>query len=463
VNQIDFASLKLQTNLLKNLTSIGYEKMTPIQSKSLPHILAGQDVIGQGKTGSGKTAAFGLGLLEKLDVKKFRVQTLVLCPTRELADQVAQEIRKLARTIHNIKVLTLCGGMPFGPQLGSLEHGAHIIVGTPGRVDEHVRRGSLQLKQLSMLVLDEADRMLDMGFQEELDAIVEQTPASRQTLLFSATFPAQIESIAARIMDSPVMVQVDTTHAKSVIQQHFYQVGNDQEQRQSALQLLLCDHKPESAVVFCNTKRETQDVADYLKKQGFSALAIHGDLEQRERDQALIRFSNRSVSILVATDVAARGLDIEDLDLVLNYQIARELEVHVHRIGRTGRAGSAGVACSLYSEKDEFKVKRLAKLQDQTFEGEPLPPFSVLDDPIMEPSMATLQIDGGKRQKIRPGDILGALTGPNGIAGSKVGKINIFANWAYVAVTRDAAKVALNTLNEGKLKGRTFRARRIRG
>lgn len=463
MNQTDFSSLKLQTNLLKNLTSIGYVKMTPIQSKSLPHILAGQDVIGQGKTGSGKTAAFGLGLLEKLDVKKFRVQTLVLCPTRELADQVAQEIRKLARAIHNIKVLTLCGGMPFGPQLGSLEHGAHIIVGTPGRVDEHVRRGSLQLKQLSMLILDEADRMLDMGFQEELDAIVEQTPARRQTLLFSATFPTQIESIAARIMDSPVMVQVDTTHAESVIQQHFYQVGNDQEQRQSALQLLLCDHKPESAVVFCNTKRETQDVADYLKKQGFSALAIHGDLEQRERDQALIRFSNRSVSLLVATDVAARGLDIEDLDLVLNYQIARELEVHVHRIGRTGRAGSEGVACSLYSEKEEFKVKRLAKLQDQTFEGEPLPPSSVLDDPIMEPSMATLQIDGGKRQKIRPGDILGALTGPNGIAGSKVGKINIFANWAYVAVTRDVAKVALNTLNEGKLKGRTFRARRIRG
>ena len=225
--QTDFSTLQLHANLLKNLTSIGYEKMTPIQSQSLPHILAGKDVIGQGKTGSGKTAAFGLGLLEKLQVKQFRVQSLVLCPTRELADQVAQEIRKLARTIHNIKVLTLCGGMPFGPQLGSLEHGAHIIVGTPGRVDEHVRKGSLVLSKLNMLVLDEADRMLDMGFQEELDAIIEQTPDSRQTLMFSATFPAQIESIAERIMSAPVMVQVEATHANSVIQQHFYQVEDD--------------------------------------------------------------------------------------------------------------------------------------------------------------------------------------------------------------------------------------------
>lgn len=463
MSQTDFSSLKLHANLLQNLISIGYEKMTPIQGNSLPPILTGQDVIGQGKTGSGKTAAFGLGLLEKLNVKQFRVQSLVLCPTRELADQVAQEIRKLARTIHNIKVLTLCGGMPFGPQLGSLEHGAHIIVGTPGRIDEHVRRGSLQLKNLTMLVLDEADRMLDMGFQEELDAIIDQTPSNRQTLLFSATFPAQIKSIAARIMKNPVMVQVEATHAGSVIHQHFYQVENDEEQRKTALRLLLCHHNPESAVVFCNTKRDTQEVANYLVEYGFSALALHGDLEQRDRDQSLIRFSNKSVSILVATDVAARGLDIEALDAVINYHIARETEVHVHRIGRTGRAGSQGIACSLFSGKEHFKVKRLAEFMDQDLDGEPLPPLAVLDNPIMEPSMATLQIDGGKRQKIRPGDILGALTGEDGIAGSQVGKINIFANWAYVAVTRDAAKVALNKLNEGKLKGRTFRARRIRG
>jgi ATP-independent RNA helicase DbpA len=465
VSQPDFSTLKLHADLIKNLSSIGYKHMTPIQAKSLPAILAGRDVIGQGKTGSGKTAAFGLGLLEKLDVKQFRVQSLVLCPTRELADQVAQEIRKLARTIHNIKVLTLCGGMPFGPQLGSLEHGAHIIVGTPGRVDEHVRRGSLNLSRLCMLILDEADRMLDMGFQEELDAIIEQTPANRQTLMFSATFPPQIELIAARVMNNPLLVQVDTTHAGSVIQQHFYQVEEDldQEQRKAALRLLLHHHNPESAVVFCNTKRDTQEVANYLIEQGFSALALHGDLEQRERDQALIRFSNRSVSVLVATDVAARGLDIEALDLVVNYHIARETEVHVHRIGRTGRAGSEGRACSLFSDKEHFKVDRLAKFMDQELASEPLPPLSALNNQIKEPPMATLQIDSGKRQKVRPGDILGALTGPQGISGSQVGKINVSANWAYVAVARAAATEALNKLNDGKLKGRTVRARRIRG
>jgi len=461
VSQNDFSSLNLDINLFENLTSIGYEKMTPIQAQSLPHILAGQDVIGQGKTGSGKTAAFGLGLLEKLNVKHFRTQALVLCPTRELADQVSQELRKLARTIHNIKVLTLCGGMPFGPQLGSLEHGTHIIVGTPGRVDEHVRRGSLLLNHLTMLVLDEADRMLDMGFQEEMDAIIAQTPDSRQTLLFSATFPQQIESISERIMKNPVLVQVDTVHKSNIIQQHFYQVEDDEEQRKTALRLLLNYHNPESAVVFCNTKRDTQDIADYLGEHGFSALALHGDLEQRERDQSLVRFANNSASVLVATDVAARGLDIEALDAVINFHIARETEVHVHRIGRTGRAGSKGLACSLFSGKEQFKVDRLAKLMDQKLAGEPLPPLSVLNNPIMEPSMVTLQIDAGKRRKIRPGDILGALTGTDGIAGAQVGKINVFANWAFVAVTRDAARIALNKLNGGKLKGRTFRARKI--
>jgi len=463
VNQSDFSSLKLHADLLKNLISVGYEKMTPIQAMSLPHILAGKDVIGQSKTGSGKTAAFGLGLLEKLNVKRFRVQSLVLCPTRELADQVSKEIRKLARTIHNIKVLTLCGGMPFGPQLGSLEHGAHIIVGTPGRVEEHVRKGALKLDNLNMLVLDEADRMLDMGFQEAVDAIIEHMPDKRQTLLFSATFPPQIKSIAQRILKNPVLVQVEATHDSTVIQQHFYEVEEDIEQRQLALRLLLHHHNPESAVVFCNTKQDTQDVADYLEEHGFSALALHGDLEQRDRDQALVRFANRSESVLVATDVAARGLDIEALDVVFNYHIARETEVHVHRIGRTGRAGSKGLACSLYSAKEHFKVDRLAKYLDQSLAGEPLPPLSVLDNPIMEPAMATLQIDSGKRQKIRPGDILGALTGADGIAGTQVGKINVFDNWAYVAVARAAATLALKKLGEGKLKGRTIRVRRIRG
>lgn len=455
-----FASLPLAPELLNNLTSLGYHTMTPIQARSLPPILEGRDVIAQGKTGSGKTAAFGLGLLARLDVARYRVQALVLCPTRELADQVAGEIRRLARALANVKVLTLCGGAPLGPQLNSLAHGAHVIVGTPGRVEEHLRKASLDLSELDMLVLDEADRMLDMGFQASLEAIIGTTPVSRQTLLFSATYAEGIRPIAERLMKSPAQVDVASTHDSASIQQCFYRVADD-EARFDALRLLLLKHRPESSVVFCNTKRETQEVADALCAHGFSALALHGDLEQRDRDRTLVMFANKSASILVATDVAARGLDIDALDAVFNYQIARELEVHVHRIGRTGRAGSQGRAFTLYTEKEDYRLVRLAEFLDQDIEHASLPPSTLLDQPAFNPRMATLQVDGGKKQKIRPGDILGALTGEDGIQGDQVGKIKVLERSAYVAVNREVAKAALSKLSEGKLKGRSFRARRV--
>jgi len=358
-------------------------------------------------------------------------------------------------------VLTLCGGMPFGPQLGSLEHGAHIIVGTPGRVEEHLRKGSLVLDNLHTLVLDEADRMLEMGFQAALDAIIEKAPKQRQTLLFSATFPDQIQRVAKRIMQQPVMVKVESTHDSASIVQHFYKVEND-EQRLPALRLLLLQFAPESAVVFCNTKKETQEIADALHKDGFSVLALHGDLEQRDRDETLVRFANKSACILVATDVAARGLDIDNIEAVINYQLAHDSEVHVHRIGRSGRAGSKGFACSLFTDKDHYKVALIQDYLGQIITGEPLPPRSVLNNSPLQASMATLQIDSGKKQKIRPGDILGALTGENGIPGSQVGKIHLFDNWAYVAVSRDAVKPALKKLAEDKLKGRSVKVRWIR-
>lgn len=462
MNQTAFTTLPLHPHLLKNLESLGYLQMTSIQARSLPHILAGKDVIAQGKTGSGKTAAFGLGLLEQLEVELFCVQSLVLCPTRELADQVAKEIRRLARAIHNIKVLNLSGGMPFAPQRDSLQHGAHIIVGTPGRVEEHLRKQTLSLKGLKMLVLDEADRMLEMGFQPAVDAIIEQLPAKRQTVLFSATYPPEIQSIADRVMHKPVLAQVESTHDHSSIRQHFFKVADDK-QRLTAVRLLLLQNRPESSVVFCNTKQITQQVADELLAQGFSALALHGDLDQKERDQALVRFANKSVSVLVATDVAARGLDIDSLDAVINYHISRDSEVHVHRIGRTGRAGNKGMACSLFSEKERHKVNLLAEYLGQVIEPEPLPPASILKVLPMEPAMTTLRIDGGKKQKLRPGDILGALTGEQGIAGKQVGKIHIFDNCAYVAVERSVAKAALRKLGNGKLKGRSFRVWQVKG
>jgi ATP-independent RNA helicase DbpA len=460
--QTSFSSLKLHAALLKNLDSLEYRVMTPIQARSLPHVLAGKDVIAQAKTGSGKTAVFGLALLEKLEAKRFRVQSLVLCPTRELADQVAKELRRLARAIHNVKILTLCGGVPLGPQIGSLEHGAHIIVGTPGRIEEHLRKNTLNLKTLNTLVLDEADRMLDMGFQASLDAIIGRMPRQRQTLLFSATYPDEISSLAKRVMIRPLIVKVDSSHDSASIRQHFFRFEQNK-QRLTALRLLLLKYRPESALVFCNTRRETQEVADELRSDGFTAIALHGDLEQRARDETLVRFANKSASVLVATDVAARGLDIEALDAVINYHIARDPEVHIHRIGRTGRAGNKGLACTLYSEKEAYKVERMEEYLGQTIEPEDLPPFKVLEKPVYKAPMSTLQIDGGRKQKVRPGDILGALTGKNGIAGKQVGKIHIFDNCAYVAVTRGAARPALKKLAEGKLKGRSFRVRRITG
>ena len=388
----------------------------------------------------------------------FRVQSLVLCPTRELADQVAKELRRLARSIQNIKIATLCGGVPLGPQIGSLEHGAHIVVGTPGRIEEHLRKRTLDLSKLNTLVLDEADRMLDMGFQDSLDAIIRCMPRQRQTLLFSATYPEQISAMAQRVMKNPVMVHVESTHDNASIRQHFFKFEQNKH-RMTALRLLLLKYRPGSTLVFCNTKRETDEVADELRSDGFSALALHGDLEQRARDQTLVRFSNKSVSILVATDVAARGLDIDSLDAVINYQLARDVEVHTHRIGRTGRAGSKGLALTLYSEK----VERLEEYLQMKIEPEDLPPYSLLQKPGFKAPMATLQIDGGKKQKVRAGDILGALTGKNGVAGKQVGKINIFDNSSYVAVLREAARPALRKLSEGQLKGRSFRVRRISG
>lgn len=462
MSQYNFSSLDLNAALVDNLASLGYTEMTPIQAQALPPILANKDVIARAKTGSGKTATFALGLLNKLDVKRFRVQTLVLCPTRELADQVAVEIRKLARGIHNIKVLTLCGGMAFGPQVGSLEHGAHIIVGTPGRIEEHLRKANLNLDNLTTLVLDEADRMLDMGFQQALDDIVSYMPEQRQTMLFSATYPTKIEKTAQRIMQSPVTIEVQDSHNKESILQTLYQVENNQS-RVEAIRLLLQAHQPETTLIFCNTKIDTDRVANELRAVGYAALALHGDLEQKQRDQTLVCFANRSASVLVATDVAARGLDIESLDLVINYQIASELEVHTHRIGRTGRAGAQGIACSLYTHRENHKVGLLEDYLDEKFERNNLPDTALLDQPVFYPPMVTLHIGGGKKQKLRAGDIVGALTGVDGIPGAAIGRIQVGDNWSYVAVANEHGKTAFNKLNEGKLKGRSFKVRRLRG
>jgi ATP-independent RNA helicase DbpA len=454
-----FSSLHLKSPLLKNLASLDYAAMTPIQAHSLPLILAGKDVIARAKTGSGKTAAFGIGLLSQLEVASPAVQGLVLCPTRELADQVGKELRRLARFTENIKVLTLCGGFPFGPQLGSLEHGAHIVVGTPGRLLDHLRRGSLRLAGLKTLVLDEADRMLDMGFQEEIGALIAAAPRKRQTLLFSATYPAEIAAMSADIQHEPHEVSVDEVHDEGVIEQLLFEV--DRDERTAAVARLLGHYRPESTLVFCNTRADCQELADALAGFGFSALAIHGDLEQRERDQVLLRFANRSVSVLVATDVAARGLDIKNLPLVINYELPRDPEIHIHRIGRTGRAGEQGLALSLVTAQEGRRVQAIENSLGNSMPRGDLETLHVTHGRPVTPSMVTLCIDGGRKNKLRPGDILGALTGDGGMAGSEVGRIDIFDSQSYVAIVRSSAGQAMACLGRNRIKGRFFKVRNV--
>ncbi len=455
----DFSTLPLTPEMLANLESLDYRKMTPIQAAALPSLLQGRDLIAQAKTGSGKTAAFGIGLLDRLNVAQYRIQALVLCPTRELADQVGKEIRRLARCMPNIKLVSLCGGQPFGPQVGSLEHSAHIAVGTPGRILKHLQKGTLDLRHIETLVLDEADRMLDMGFCDEIATIIDHTPTGRQTLLFSATYPDAIEGMSGRFQRDPVVVTVDATHSDRHIKQHFYEVQKGQ--RVSAVAALLAQHRPESTVVFCNTRQQCQEVADKLQQRGFEALSLHGDLDQRERNQVLVMFANKSCPILVATDVAARGLDIKDLQAVINFELSRDPEVHIHRIGRTGRAGKKGVALSLFIASEACRVNALEEYLACSIAVETLKTPEIEAGFKLRSPMVTFCIDGGRKDKVRPGDILGALTGEGGIPGNKVGKIDIFDRIAYVAIDRTIRKKALKQLSEGKIKGRRFKVRRL--
>ncbi len=447
-----FSSLPLQSALLKNIESLGYSELTPIQAESLPPILEGADVIAQAKTGSGKTAAFAIGLLSALDLDDFSVQAMVVCPTRELADQVRNEIRRLARFTQNCKILTLCGGAPSAPQKKSLKNGVHIVVGTPGRLQEHLDKETLRLDHLKVLVLDEADRMLDMGFEDEVKAIVSYAPADRQTLLFSATYADEIRKISEQYQIDPISISIDTHHDEDDIKQSFYMV--ERAKKINAVGYLLALHQPESAVIFCNTKKDCHDLTRALDDIGFSVQALHGDLEQKDRNQVLIRFANKSCSILVATDVAARGLDIENLQAVINYELPWDSEVYLHRIGRTGRAGKTGLALSLCTADEKERVKNIEIDQNRAVQWDKVKPFQMKYEKRRDAVMVTLWLGVGRKNKIRAGDILGALTGEQGIDGSQVGKINIFDTHAYVAILRDHVDKALTCLKSGKIKGK---------
>ncbi len=465
-----FATLPLSDKLLANLDSLGYREMTEIQAQSLPAIIDGRDLIAQAKTGSGKTAAFGIGMLCNLNTAWFAVQGLVLCPTRELADQVAGELRRLARCVPNVKVVVLTGGTPMRPQIASLEFGAHIVVGTPGRVRDHLSRQSLDLSNVRTLVLDEADRMTDMGFYDEIAGIVRACPKRRQTLLFSATYPDDIRQATAGFLADPVEVTVEAQHSGNQIEQRFYEIGFDDRDR--AIGKLLRHYQPASAIIFCNTKAHCKDLLDELRAEGFSALALYGELEQRERDEILVLFSNRSCSILIATDVAARGLDIANLEAVINADVSRDTEVHIHRIGRTGRGGEKGLSLTLCAPNEKKWVKLIEDYQGgEPVEWHSLDELQEAEGAHAEPAlMLTLCIAGGKKEKLRAGDVLGALCGDGGLTKDQVGKIAVTEFQTYVALDRRIAHAAFARLKAastmpsgdfGSFKGRNFKMRFI--
>ena len=458
---LTFSTLALRPELLQRVQNMNFRHMTPVQAVALPPALAGKDVVARASTGSGKTAAFALGCLQRLAHTQFHVQSLVLCPTRELAEQVATSFRELAKHLANTKVITLCGGVALGPQIASLQHSAHIVVGTPGRVLKHLQKKTLHLQGLATLVLDEADRMLDMGFADEIDAILGYLPEPRQNLLFSATYPDEVAEVVSALCPDAVRVDVTESEAAPSISEYWCHAPSARQQRERVDALVRGLHRwgGKLNLVFCSTKIQCAEVSRQLGSLGYSAVALHGDMEQAERSRTLIRFANGSANVLVATDVAARGLDIDDVDAVFNFELPHQGEVYVHRIGRTARGGKTGVALSLVSEREMTRLRGMEVERG----GGPMRLWRAEEtgdqSSLPEPDVYTLEISGGRKHKLRPGDILGALTATQELGADAVGKIDILPTVSYVAIAKAQAGTAQALINGGKIKGRQYRAR----
>lgn len=450
----DFASVGLSQAMLDNLKSLGYLEMTPIQEKGLPFILSDRDFIGQANSGSGKTAAYALGVLAKIDLANNLAQALVLVPTRELAEQVVNEIRRLARFTSNIKVLSISGGAEERHQIKSLKQGAHIIVGTPGRITKVLRTGLLIASNIKMLVLDEADRLLETGSIEEINHIASFTPIDRQTLLLSATFPHGIRTLSASLQDDAEMVTIDSQHENSTIEQLFFKVEGE---KTEALLRVLSHYNEESGIIFCNSRDVCGRVAKLLRAKKVDCQELHSELEQQDRTLILIKFENRSCRFLVATNIAARGLDVKDVKLVINYDLPPDNESYIHRIGRTGRAGKKGLAISLYMEEEQDRLKTIGAYLKTDCATREINELGKSKPAVMRPSMTTIYISGGRKDNIRPGDVLGALTKEAELKAENVGKIHILEVNSYVAISNDHVDIAIERLSSGKIKGRKFK------
>lgn len=452
---LSFSQLDLRPELLQALEQLAYLEMTPIQAEALPLMLMGRDVTGQAKTGSGKTAAFGLAILQAVDADLNRTQALVLCPTRELAEQVAAELRRLAQRQSNTHIVTACGGRPSRDQARALQGGAHIVVGTPGRIAKHLRAEALDVQSLRVLVLDEADRMLDMGFIEEVGSIVECCPQERQTLLFSATFPTEISYLSDRIQRTPHSVKVESLVAPEQLEERVYECTAAR--RNQMIVDLLAEIEPTTALVFCETRGDCKKLAGFLNGRGAVALALHGEMEQRDRDDVLLQFSNGSASVLVATNLAARGLDIPALPLVIIAEVSPDPENHLHRVGRTGRAGEAGLALTVVAGQKE--AERLQRIEEKM--GRSIPrgetPAGGKGLRFLQPPNRTLLILSGRKDKIRKGDVLGCLIKDAGIPSEAIGRIDLMPKSCAVAIAKEFAEKAAAHLKNGRVKNKKVR------
>lgn len=459
-SDIDYKNsmIKLAPEIQNVLNEIGFTELTPIQKASLPILLQSKDLIGQSQTGSGKTAAFVIPILQNIKIDSRIIQALVFCPTRELSTQVVREFRRFGRGFPGLHTLLLVGGVPSRPQLEALDHGAHVIVGTPGRILDLLQKGRLDFTNLKTVVLDEADKMLDMGFEDDIRSIFEATPKTRQTVFFSATFPQAIEELSQMYQISPERIVIaDETATAPAIEQISYL--SDNEAKIQTLFRVIQQHPSQSVLIFCNQKITVTEIGNQLVEAGAKCGVLHGDLEQKERDRMMTMFRNKSFRFLVATDVAARGLDVESVDVVINYDLPIQPEIYIHRIGRTGRAGRSGTAISIVQKNEEFKILELERQASVKIERKNLGfknQFG-LSEQFQKTDMETIIIFSGRKDKLRPGDILGALTGEYcGLSANDVGKIEIYDSVSYVALSTKVSRLAFAKLREGKIKGKKF-------
>lgn len=517
MEEAKFEDLGLCPEIMKAVKNMGFEEASPIQAKAIPAMLEGKDIIGQAQTGTGKTAAFGIPLLEKIDPKNKKLQAIVLCPTRELAIQVAEEIRNLAKYMHAIKVLPIYGGQEIVKQIRSLKSGTQLIIGTPGRVMDHMRRKTVKMENVHTVVLDEADEMLNMGFREDIETILEGVPEERQTVLFSATMPKPILDITKRFQKNAELIKV-TKKELTVpnIEQFYYEVKP--KNKEEVLSRLLDIYNPKLSVIFCNTKKQVDLLVNGLLGRGYFAAGLHGDMKQAQRDRVMDGFRKGKTEILVATDVAARGIDVEEVEAVFNYDLPQDDEYYVHRIGRTGRAGRVGRSFSFVTGKEVYKLKeiqrycktkiyaqkvpslddvantkmdKLMETINRIIEEEDLTTYFQMiqaevndsdytsmdiaaallklcsgtkeedgedmfeDTGAEEPGMVRLFINIGKKHKAKPGDILGALAGESGLPGKVVGTIDMYDKYTFVEVPREYARDILNAMDHAKIKGKS--------